>query len=336
MTTNIFLNNLKHRWLIVASFCLLVLIADMVLTLIQPWQYQSTVQVLILQKINQDIDAYSAIKSAEQIAKNLQRILVSSSFRERVLETQYGVEDNFGASEKERRNKWEAMINSEIFAETSVLKITVYNQDPKQAESIALGIAEVLETQGAVYHGGPESVEIKTIDNALTSKYPVKPNLILNLASGLILSLALGLVYIYLTAQPRKSKTEVQALVNDQQDLSTLTPSASFSVDKQSLTNSQMTGMKIQEMDEQIIKSTNLESAITDEQSFTLPWEETEGEERRVASPLPKEQTQGRTVEQIKRTRKVESFYCLLDHIKNLGDLSGKFYYQGKVITKSV
>ena len=35
-----------------------------------------------------------------------------------------------------------------------------------QARNIAKAIAYVLETQGQEYHGGPESVEIKTIDEA--------------------------------------------------------------------------------------------------------------------------------------------------------------------------
>lgn len=203
MTKN-FLNNLKEKKKAVILITVIVIALALVFSLLQPFQYRCTTRLLVIQKQIGAQDAYAAAKSAEKLAKNLSSMVYTSSFFNKVLESRYNIDRaSFSKFEDKRRKQWEQKIETQVTPETGILKINVYDENKDQADQITQAIVYVLVTKGEEYHGGGEGVEIKTIDTPLVSKYPVKPNIPLNLLTGLILGLIAGVVFVFLSTKEK-------------------------------------------------------------------------------------------------------------------------------------
>jgi capsular polysaccharide biosynthesis protein len=80
---------------------------------------------------------------------------------------------------------------------TSILEITAYDQNRQEAEKLAQAIVYVLTSEGSEYHGGGEDIIIKPVDTALTSDYPTRPNIILNIIASLFLGIICGGLIVY-------------------------------------------------------------------------------------------------------------------------------------------
>ena len=76
-----------------------------------------------------------------------------------------------------------------VLSGTSLLSVTAFDTDQKQAEVLAGAVAFVLQTRGAEYTGA--DVEIKVVDTPVLSRFPVRPNYVLNLIFG---ALVFGLI----------------------------------------------------------------------------------------------------------------------------------------------
>lgn len=165
-------------------------------------QYKSTVQLLIIQKYSENFDAYTAQRSAETLAESLSKIIYTSSFREQALKAPFQINDNFSQDPKERKDEWKKSIGARIVNPGNI-EISVYQQDAKQAEQLAYGIAYIMVTKGADYHGGAQQVEIKMIEKPLTSQTPVKPNTLLNTILGFVLGILTSLGIIFLLPEKK-------------------------------------------------------------------------------------------------------------------------------------
>ncbi len=208
----LYTDNLKKQ----RSFVLKIMIATgilaLVVSLILPQQYRSQTKLLIIQKQSLSLDAYLAAKSAEKIGKLFSEVVYSSSFFDKVWQAGFNIGTDWGENERERRQLWEKRIELRSIPQTSLLEINAYHTNRTQAEQLAQAVAFVLIEQGAQYHGGGDQVEIKMVDEPITSTYPVRPNLALNTLGGLLLGLVLALVYIYL--RPERQKISPEAIVS--------------------------------------------------------------------------------------------------------------------------
>jgi capsular polysaccharide biosynthesis protein len=184
-----YFNNLKTHQKAIAAIVGSVVILSLLLTLIQPFEYRSSIGLLVIQKQIQNLDAYAASRSAERLSKNLSKVIYTSSFFEKVMNSGFDLKDNFSKNEARKRRQWRKKITARVSRETGMLKIDVYDKDRAQAEEFARAVAYVLSTKGEEYHGGGKNVEIKLVDAPLTSRFPVRPNLALNLFTGLILGI---------------------------------------------------------------------------------------------------------------------------------------------------
>ncbi|MBU0647214.1 hypothetical protein KKC67_01055 [Patescibacteria group bacterium] len=199
-----FISILKNRKRTVLAIVLLTLLLAMVFTLVQPFKYRADLKVLVIQNFSANIDPYTASKSNEYLSNVLARVIYSNSFYNNILASEFDVDKNyFSGDVKKQMEKWAKTINAKVINDSGIININVYHSSRIQAEQIAKSISYILQTKHALYHGGGNNVKAQIIDEPIVSRFPVKPNIILNLALGLIIGLFLAFGYIYLFPEER-------------------------------------------------------------------------------------------------------------------------------------
>ncbi len=175
-----------------------------VLSLLQPLKYSATVRLLITQQAAFTLDPYTAIRSTELIAENLGQVVGTSSFLERVLESGYKVDADYfkRASEQRRRALWKNTVSTSAARGTGLLDISVYHPYKEEAKRIVSAIAFLLSSQGSVYIG--RDITVRLVDPPLVSRYPVRPNLPLNVSSGVFVGVVLSSAWIWIDHRRRK------------------------------------------------------------------------------------------------------------------------------------
>ena len=185
---------LKRRWRFIALFGVIGLLVSTVATFVQPLRYGSTVRLLVIQKSIFGVDPYTAIKSAERVAQNLSEVLNTTDFFTKVLSEDPSIDQSyFSERASTRRRQWKRMLRTQITAGTGLLTVTILHPAPEEDGKIAQAVSDVFTTRGREYVGG--DLEIKLVDTPLASRFPVSPNIPVNLGAGLFVGLLVGLVY---------------------------------------------------------------------------------------------------------------------------------------------
>jgi len=200
------LSLLKNRWHTVFAIMGITFVIALVITFVQPLKYRANTRLLIIQRATYTFDTYNALKAAERVAENLTSIVYTTDFYNQVMDEPVSFDRRiFNVSETKRRKMWKKMVDATITRGTGFLTVSVYHTNPKEAEKIAGAVASVLSQKGWEYVGGGD-IQVKTVDQPLVSKYPVKPNIILNAISGLVLGLVFGVLYAAGLARFRHGK----------------------------------------------------------------------------------------------------------------------------------
>ena len=182
-------------------FALLGLILAMVVTFIQPLKYSSTVRLMILQDVGTSVDAYTASRSEERIAENLSTIIYTTTFFDEVMQAGFSIdESNFHLDDYKKRRDWVRTVSATVARGTGLLTISAYHQEVDQAEQIVQAVSYVLTNTVEEYTSGG-NIEVRLIDDPLNSRWPVKPNILANMFSGLILGGLVGVGYVLLQSE---------------------------------------------------------------------------------------------------------------------------------------
>lgn len=191
---------LLHGWLTIVLCGVIGTALAMMLSLVRPLEYSSTTRILITQELGV-VDAYTASRSAERIADDLANVVYTSTFFDKVLSSGYDIDTSFFSSDDiKQRKQWEKMITAAVSRSSGLLSITAYHTDVDQAEEVATAVAYVLTTQGWTYTSGG-NITVQVVDEPLNSRYPVRPNLLVNGFSGLVLGLLGGAGYLLILAE---------------------------------------------------------------------------------------------------------------------------------------
>jgi capsular polysaccharide biosynthesis protein len=204
---------LRKNWEIVALIMGVAVVLALIVSLLQPFQYSATTKMLIIQKQEKNLDAYTATKSAERIANNLASIIFTSSFYNEVIDSNPDIAAKFLPDSTERRKAWKKNVQATVIPETGILQIQVFDVDRNYASQVVKTISYVLINKGGEYHGGGTEVSIKIVDDVFISKYPVRPNIILNGSLALLIGFLLGSAYIILSEAKRIKKDYESELV---------------------------------------------------------------------------------------------------------------------------
>ena len=178
---------LKKRWKVLVFAGLIVAVLSVAVSMLFPLQYRADAQVLIISKSRYGVDPYTVVKSAERVGENISQVAKTNDFFEKVMsQPGYSIDQGTFAnlSERNKRKKWQKTVNTSVVYGTGVLNISAYHKNQTQAKQLAGAVASTLVSKGWEYIGG--DVTIKVVNDAVVTKWPVKPNLAVNAILGFI------------------------------------------------------------------------------------------------------------------------------------------------------
>ncbi len=190
------LKDLFTGWQSILMFGLLGLVLSLVVSFVQPLRYASSARLLILQNVGASVDAYTASRSEERIADNLSTIIYTSTFFDEVLNAGFKIDkDVFPQDDTSARRAWKKTVDATVSRGSGLLTITAYHPDVRQAEQIVRAVAFVLTDRVSEFTSG-DNIKVRLIDAPLNSRWPVKPNIPANTASGFFLGAFVGMAYV--------------------------------------------------------------------------------------------------------------------------------------------
>lgn len=194
------LTPILSAWPTIFLFGTIGLLLGVLLSFIPRLEYSSTTRLLITQQLGA-VDAYTASRSAERVAEDLANAAYTSSFYDQIFEENPEIDRSyFPQGEARFRSRWEDAISTSVSRGTGLLTIRAFHEDAEQAEEIATAVAELLSQQGWTYTSGG-NITVQVVDDPLNSRFPVRPNILLNAFSGFILGLLAGAGYILIQTE---------------------------------------------------------------------------------------------------------------------------------------
>ncbi len=196
-----YVKDLSGAWQTIIMFALLGLVLALIISFVQPLRYSSTARLLILQSSSDPIDAYTASRSEERIAENLAALIYTSSFYEQVINSGFTIDQSiFPEQDYKRRKAWNKTVDAVVARGSGFLTIRAYHHQVDQAEQIVRAIAHIL-TQNVNQFTSGSNVSVRLVDAPLNSRFPVKPNILANIASGFFLGGFVGMGYIMVQSE---------------------------------------------------------------------------------------------------------------------------------------
>ncbi len=162
-----------------------------------PKQYSATSQVLIISKDQTGVDPYTQARSAEKIGANLAQIINTSDFFNKVMNANvYQFDRNIwkSLSERQQRKKWAKDVQAVMVYGGSIMKVNTYSYNQEESVNLSNAVTQTLVTQGWEYLGG--DVSIKVVSSPLASRWPARPNFIINSLVGLLVGALLSSFWI--------------------------------------------------------------------------------------------------------------------------------------------
>lgn len=161
-----------------------------------PLQYSAVSQILIISRDRSGVDPYTQAKSAERIGENLAEVIKTSDFFGKVMSSNVNFDKQSwtGLSERDQRKKWRRDVKPESVYGTSLLRITVYALSPDGVKNFNNAVAQTLAARGNEYIGG--DVVLKQVDDPLVSRFPTRPNVIVNVLAGFVVGILLSALWI--------------------------------------------------------------------------------------------------------------------------------------------
>ncbi len=199
----------KH-WVGALLIVLFSAFAALMLSMQQTPQYLSTFRMLILQKNDGDIDAYTLARASEKLGNNLATVIGTSAFLDRVVSTGLVSSTDFSSVESQRREQWFTYVSADLVPETSILEINVRYPDRAKAEKMLVAIESVLLTESAGFLGMPQDqIFMQVVDAPLTSLNPVAPVVPLDTLAGALLGVIISFGYAGMReVQFKRKKTD--------------------------------------------------------------------------------------------------------------------------------
>lgn len=192
------INIIKENWQKILLSALFLSAIALFISLIPDREYRSEAKILIVQKHDSSLDSYTAIRSSERIAELLSQVIYTDSFMRQILMIIPNdlTSKLFSADDREARKSWQKKIAIRVQPNSNMLDVSVYDKSRQQAREIVSAISYILINRGANYHGG-ENVVIKEVDSPLDSRYPARPNILLNLSLAFVVGLFSSIGFFY-------------------------------------------------------------------------------------------------------------------------------------------
>jgi hypothetical protein len=116
----------------------------------------------------------------------------------------YTIDKSYFTDDPNEQNKlWTKSVNVEPLYSVGIIDIEVFHPDALQSRQIAIAINNILKTKSVDYYSGGNSIKVEILNEPMTSKWIIKPNIPLNIAIGLIFGIFFAFSYIYLFPEER-------------------------------------------------------------------------------------------------------------------------------------
>ncbi len=202
---NSFSHILFKRMNAVLGFALIGAVLGLAGSFLRPLEYSSTLSLLIVPKNVSTADPYTALRSIDRIADNLSQVVYTSTFFDKVFSKSAGPDrSQFGSDEIKKRKKWRRAIAVNINRGTGLMRVTAYHVQALNARLLAESVSEVMISEGWQYVGA--DFEVKLVDAPLESRYPVRPNIPLNVLAGFFAGACAGLMYVFFHYHTHKQR----------------------------------------------------------------------------------------------------------------------------------
>lgn len=176
----------RHLRLIIVWGVVFAILSGVV-SLFFPHYYSAESQVLLISRSLTGVDPYTQSKAAERIGENLSKIMQTTDFYGKVMESNINFDKTIwqNKTERARRKDWQKNVQAEVVYGTGIVKVTVYAKDKNDVLAFSTAVTDALVTRGWEYVGG--DVAIKMVSTPLVSTLPARPNYLVNVAVGLVL-----------------------------------------------------------------------------------------------------------------------------------------------------
>ncbi|MBI2550982.1 hypothetical protein HYV73_01390 [Candidatus Uhrbacteria bacterium] len=193
----------------ISMFAVIGAVLAVLLSLLQPLRYSSTARLLVQQQLGVSVDAYTTSRSEERIADNLVTLLYTTTFFDQVMQAGFSIDQNtFPSGDRERRRAWQKAVDASVMRGTGVLTLTAYHQDVAQAEQLVRAVSQIFVQNVGQYTSGG-NVTVRLIDAPLNSRFPVKPNFLINAFSGFIIGLFGGVGFVLLKSERIRRRHQI-------------------------------------------------------------------------------------------------------------------------------
>ncbi len=184
--------NFKKRWKVILLAGFILAIISFVFSLFLPLDYRADAQVLLISQSRYGVDPYTVVKSAERVGENLAQVMKTDDFFNKVMmQAGYDLDKSKfeNISEIKKRKLWQKTLQASVVYGTGVLNVSAFDKDKAEAEQLANAAVSALTAKGWEYIGG--DVSIKVVNQAVATKYPARPNLLMNMIFGFIIGVLL-------------------------------------------------------------------------------------------------------------------------------------------------
>lgn len=186
------------NWRNALIITLVFLILTLAFTLARPLKYRSSSRLLVMQDYSAQSEPDAASKSAQYLSNIFSEVVYSSSFFNEAMSSDFNIDKNyFNKNDEKRQKQWNKMISAKAISDTGIIDIDVYHTNKEQADQISQAIGYILKTKHNLYHGGGDKVSVMIIDKPITSNWPVRPNILVNLILALVFGLCAGMAFLY-------------------------------------------------------------------------------------------------------------------------------------------
>lgn len=203
---------LNRHWKFILAISLITAVLSVAVSVaLSPLEYRAQVRLFISPTVSPSgvlYDDYTALKSAEQIGQTLSNVIRTTLFQDKVIaaitdEKDSALHDVVAASDDQyaRRTKWQSQVDPLVLKGTGILTISTFDVDKLHAEQLATMVANVAIQEVPNYV--PGKVTVRIVDPALSTQYPVRPNIPLRALFGFIFGGLFAGMYWYLKPSPR-------------------------------------------------------------------------------------------------------------------------------------
>lgn len=191
------MNHLFKRWKFLSLIGLVTAAIVAGITLLFPLEYRADAQALITPKNRYGVDPYTVIKSAERVGENLVQVMATDDFLAKVrTEDAYQLDwSRFDSlNERQKRKAWPKMAVGSVVYGTGMLNVSAYNRNADQAKRFAGAVADTIANKAWEYVGA--DVIIKVVNSPIVTRFPVRPNLLVNAGLGFVVGVLLAGLFV--------------------------------------------------------------------------------------------------------------------------------------------